>query len=1006
MEPVLKQENEFDHDYLHLSPRGLTTEQLLLLEQVCDRFESEFLSGKNSSIESYLAQLPQELHTWARAELQNLEECLHRSCPTQTAESSIHVTQSLAQASPESTEPAGSVDSNQSPQLTTRTVRAGRFELVELLGSGGAGAVWKAFDQHLARWVAFKIPLTNTSLNSDRFLAEARTAARLHHPHIVRVLDAGQDELGCFIVSELVEGRTLADRLKQGRLDAHAAAELLSVIAEAVAHAHQSGIVHRDLKPQNILIDPQGRPMVLDFGLACEWFVESPGDSYGKILGTPAYMAPEQASGQSPRAEPRTDVYALGVMLFQLLTGELPFRGDVASVLHQVMHVDPPQATDLNPSVPKDLNTLCQCCLEKTPSRRLASAAFLRDELQRFVNFQPIQSRPSNWRSRVAKWSCRNPVVAALTAVAVTMVGLLLAGAMITTVLISRAWEREHALRLEADRERNNALEARDQQRASLAQAVQAETNAQQARTRAEAESRLSQTSLQYLESMIQSSDPVSWVLQTSVGPVTEAPELADWLDAAAQRTRTELTGQPRVQARMLDTLANGCRSLGKYVEARQLLDQAELVRQAATAPSEIALPEEQVRHQFYRALLWQDTADLSKALELLTSTLEASLALKPSIPLLVADIQFHLGWNRCLARDFDAARPHFQRSLEIRQHECVADSGLIKAAQLALELCDNSEDDHISVRQLTRLNGHDRYSQIVNDYLKILAWRQLGRWEQAIAAYPPMLDQLATALPPKHPLIVLAHGEYAEVCWRGGDFRRALPAIELAVDWAEELSPEHPKLREAREKFGNELLRAQRFDEAGQQFQRLIDRDKKVGDRFSAAAVEGMIWVHLMAGRSSEAMELTRQLLARTTSEEPYKRAWYLYVTARAAAIAGDHDLEHQCNIQSYELICSVTELPRNSLWLERISNIYSREHQYDRSAEIMTQAIACERETKPPHHPHLADRLMTFATILKNIDRPQESQQAYQEAQAIYKRSLPDDDIRLRAPPPTSKK
>lgn len=995
-------ERELDDQGQNLLPSGLSTEQLLLLEIVCDRFEADFKSGKSLSIEEYLRQLPQELHVHARAELKSLEECLQRACATQTAESSLQASQTLARALPDSAESSGPFDFAQSRHQPNRSVRAGRFELHELLGSGGAGSVWKAFDRHLARWVAFKIPLTNTSLDADRFLTEARTAARLHHPHIVRVLDAGRDELGCFIVSELVEGITLADKIRQGRFDAHAAAELLSVVAGAVAHAHQSGIVHRDLKPQNILIDAQGRPMVLDFGLACEWFVETPRDNHGKILGTPAYMAPEQAAGQTLRAEPRTDVYALGVILFQLLTGELPFRGDVASVLHQVKHVDAPQAMDLNPSIPKDLNTLCQCCLEKMPARRLASAAFLRDELQRVVNFQPIQSRPSNWRSRIAKWSYRNPTVAALTVIALAMVGLLLAGAMITTIVISRAWEREYALRLDADRERNNVLAARDQQRASLEQAVQAEAAAQQSRSRAEAESRLSQASLQYLESMIQSSDPVSWILQTSVGPVTEAPKLADWLDAAAERTRTELIGQPRVQARMLDTLANGCRSLGRYAAARQLLDQAELIRHAATAASEMALPEELVRHQFYRALLWQDTAELSKARVLLTATLDEARALKPSIPLLEADIQFHLGWNHSLARDFDAARPHFQRALEIRQEVCTADSGLIKAAQLALDVCGNSDDDPLSVRQLQLIKGNDRYSQIVNDYLKILAWRQLGRWDVAIDAYQPMLDQLATALPPKHPLIVLAQGEYAEVCWRGGDFRRALPAIKLAIAWAEELSPEHLKLREAREKFGSELLRAQRFAEAGEQFQRLIDRDRQVGDRFSPVAVEGMVWVHLVAGRSNEAIELAQQLLNRTTQEAPHRRAWYYYVMARAAALAEDQDLERKCNTESYSLACSLKELPQNGLWLERLSNIYTREQRLDRSVEIMSRAIECERETKSPHHPHLGDRLMTLAKILRNLNRLPESKQAYEEAQAIYKQSLPDDDIRLRTPMP----
>lgn len=981
---------------------GLNTEQLLLLERACDQYEVDFRSQRAADVETYLAQLPTEMHTRVRVELQTLRECLLRDCLTQEADLLARAT--CADGTPLANTPQATSSAANAGKNVHATVvqplRAGRFELHELLGTGGAGAVWKALDRQLNRWVAFKIPLTNTSIDADKFLEEARTAARLRHPNIVGVLDVGQDEQGCFIVQELIEGLTLSDKLRQSRYDARAAAELVSTIAAAVAYAHQTGIVHRDLKPQNILIDAHDRPMILDFGLACEWFVSLPQDHQGKILGTPAYMAPEQAAGQSQRAEPRTDVYALGVILFQMVTGELPFRGDVPSVLHQVQHVDPPLALDLNPQVPVELSTLCESCLEKSITRRLASAAFLHDELQRYLRFQPIHSRPTHWRSRVAKWFYRSPLVATLCGLAGVMVGLLLIGAIATTIIISRDWEREHILRMVAERERLSAVEARDKQREALEQAVQAGVAAQESRSRAEAEAILSQASLQYLESMIQSSDPVSWVLQTSLGPVTEAPQLADWLDAAAQRTRVELVGQPRVQARMLDTIANGCRSLGRYAEARQLLDQADLIRNAAGATGQVSLPVELVRHKFYRALLCQDTADLPQARELFGAALNECSNLKPATPLLEADIHFHLGWNHSLDRKFDLALPCFQRALEIRRAECHADSGLIKAAELAIKYCEDSEDGQLSVRQLQAvLAGNDRYSRLVNDYLKMLAWRQLGRWSEAIDAYQSILDQLTLALPAKHPLIVLAHGEYAEVCWRGGDFRRALPAIEKAIAWAEELAPEHVKLRQAREFFGSELLRAQRFEEAGEQFQRLIDRDTKLGDRFSSTAYEGMVWVHLMTGRTDEAIELAEQLIAHTSSEPAYRRAWFHYVLARAASKGDEKELEQKNNEQAYELAASVVELPQNGLWLERLSNIFVRENQLDRSLDLLEKSIACERNTKPARHPHLAERLMTYARVLKNAQSMQESEKAFREAQAIYKLSLPEDDVRLQA-------
>ncbi len=971
---------------------GLTTEQLLLIEQVCDQFEADFQVDPNLAIESYLVKLPVELHRQACIEMQALQESWRRNERTHDAEE-LHTLRAQADHQWAGRPTIASTDASGS-----RPLRAGRFELHELLGSGGAGAVWRAFDRHLARWVALKTPLANTVIDPDKVLQEARTAARLRHPNIVGVLDAGQDELGCFIIHELVEGMTLADKLAQAPYTPREAAKLVSTLAAAVAYAHQAGVVHRDLKPQNILIDADQRPMILDFGLACEWFTGLPNTYHGKLAGTPAYMAPEQAAGRSIRAEPRTDVYALGVILFQLLTGELPFRGDVSSVLHQVVYAEPPRALELSPQVPLELDILCQCCLEKSVARRLASAAFLHEELERYLQHQPIQSRPSSWRSRAAKWFYRNPVVSSLATLASLMIVLLLVGAIATSIVVSRAWEREHILRMEAERERLSAVEARDKQREALEQALEAKTAAHQSQLRAEAESLLSDASLQYLESMIQSSDPVSWVLQTSVGPVTEAPQLADWLDAAAERTRVELVGQPRLQARMLDTLANGCRSLGRYREASNLLDQAELIRGAATASEHAPAPIELVRHQFYRALIFQDKADFAHARQLLLSTLHDCVNLPTPVPLLEADIRFHLGWNYSLAREFEAAVSHFQQALQIRRTECPADSGLIKAAQLALEYCRDAEDGQLSVRQLQAvLVGDDRYSRIVNEYLKMLAWRQLGRWKEASNVYQSILEQLSLALPAKHPLLVLAHGEYAEVCWRSGDFRRALPAIEKVIHWAEELSPDDVRLRQVREIFGHELLRSQRFDEAGEQFRRLIERDTRTGDRFSASAYEGMVWVRLISGHTDEAIDLSEQLLLRTQSEPAYRRAWYHYVHARAAALGGENDMEEKSNQQSYQLACSVTELPQDGLWLERLANIFTREKQYDRSLEILEKAIARERSSHPAQHPHLADRLVTYARVLKQAHRDSESRRALEEAEAIYKASLPQGDRRL---------
>ncbi len=346
------------------------------------------------------------------------------------------------------------------------------------------------------------------------------------------------------------------------------AAKLVSTLAAAVAYAHQAGVVHRDLKPQNILMDADQRPMILDFGLACEWFTGLPNTYHGKLAGTPAYMAPEQAAGKSIRAEPRTDVYALGVILFQLLTGELPFRGDVSSVLHQVVYAEPPRALELSPQVPLELDILCQCCLEKSVARRLASAAFLHEELERYLQHQPIQSRPSSWRSRAAKWFYRNPVVSSLATLASLMIVLLLVGAIATSIVVlAGLGTRTHF----ADGSRARTAERRRGSRQTT-RSARASAGSQDSSAPVAASSGSRVALERCFAAVFGIDDPVIGSCQLGTAKFGRtghrSSSMADWLDAAAERTRVELVGQPRVQARMLDTLANGCRSLGRYREA------------------------------------------------------------------------------------------------------------------------------------------------------------------------------------------------------------------------------------------------------------------------------------------------------------------------------------------------------------------------------------------------------------------------------------------------------
>ena len=233
----------------------------------------------------------------------------------------------------------------------------GRFELIQCVGKGYFGEVWKARDLDLRQTVAVKIPRTQdlTEEYRERFLREARTTAQLRHDNIVRVLEVGRDEGTLFIVSDFIDGMTLAERILNQRLDVTESAQLCATLAQALHHAHEAGIVHRDLKPSNVMLDKSNKPYLVDFGLAKQ---DSGGFSMtatGDILGTPAYMSPEQARGDSHNADRRSDVYSLGVVLYELLTGERPFKGSTHLLLKAIQQLEPAAPSKINPQLPKDM---------------------------------------------------------------------------------------------------------------------------------------------------------------------------------------------------------------------------------------------------------------------------------------------------------------------------------------------------------------------------------------------------------------------------------------------------------------------------------------------------------------------------------------------------------------------------------------------------------------------------------------------------------------------------
>ncbi|MEW6304817.1 MAG: DUF2514 family protein [Verrucomicrobiota bacterium] len=504
-----------------------------------------------------------------------------------------------ALAVPDTTVPLDQLgDAPPAPATLPVTVRYfGDYELLEELARGGMGVVYKARQVSLNRTVAVKMILAGHFAGDaevKRFRTEAEAAAHLDHPNIVPIYEVGEHEGQHYFSMKLVEGGDLARNLGRFTGDPKAAARLVAQVARAVHYAHQHGILHRDLKPGNLLIDANGQPHITDFGLAKRLEVDTSLTLSGAVMGTPSFMAPEQATGKGKRLTTAVDIYSLGAILYQLLTGQPPFVAETPlETLRQVVHQDPKPPSTVCAGIDQDLGTICLKCLEKDPQRRYASANALANDLERWLRHEPIHARPTSPREHAWKWLRRRPPIFFAMASAILL--CLVAG------LVGVAWqwtsairERERAdesakhaerQRVRAEQERRNAEANFQHAEQARQQAEEQRRNAQASEQRAKSEAEKSQQAAQFMQDMLKA-------IQPSIALGRDTTLLKDILDQTAKRLERDLRKQPGVEAELRVTIGWAYHDLGRYAEAEAMLRQALQLASTHLGPDDLVTAE------------------------------------------------------------------------------------------------------------------------------------------------------------------------------------------------------------------------------------------------------------------------------------------------------------------------------------------------------------------------------------------------------------------------------
>jgi tetratricopeptide (TPR) repeat protein/tRNA A-37 threonylcarbamoyl transferase component Bud32 len=836
----------------------------------------------------------------------------------------------------------------------------GDYELLEEIARGGMGVVYKARQVTLNRVVAVKMILAGrlaTAAEVERFRAEARAAAGLQHANIVPIYEVGDQDGQNYFSMEFVDGPNLAQVVRDNPLPAARAARYVRTVAEAIQYAHERGLLHRDLKPSNVLIDPFDQPRVTDFGLAKQLGGSSELTQTGQVLGAPSFVPPEQAAGRKEDVGPHSDVYALGAILYHLLTGRPPFAAEtLAATLAQVLNNEPAAPRSLNATIPRDLETICLKCLEKDPHRRYLTAKELADELGRFQRREPIHARPAGRVEKVWRWCGRNPALAGSLAAAVL---LLFSGIVASTWQAVRATRAEKTAKSEATKSGQVAV---------------------------------------FLRRMLKGVGP-------SAAKGRDTQMLREILDQTAASVGKDLKDQPEVEAELRSTMGSVYLALAAYDKAEAMHSAALALRkqsnpesrQVADSLSDLAnvfyrqgkLPKAEAMHRealaLRRKLLGGKHAEVADSLSNLANVLRAQSKLREAETMHREALAMRtelLGANNddtamslgnlagvlSLEGKLKEGETLQRQALEVTKRALGNDDpavaiSLNDLADMLLaegKLAEAEATNRAALALRIKLFGNEHPDVAFSLFNLANVLLAQGRLPEAEAIHRQALAMRIKLLGNEHPDVAGSLNNLAGVLIQEGKFQEAETAQREALAIQRKLLPaEHEDIAGSLVNLAAVLFYQGRLSEAEAAFREALAMQRKLlGDAHPDIAMT----LHNLAG------------VLQSETNFPGAEAMFREALAMRKKLLGN---EH----------------PDVAVSLSGLASVLQDLGRLPEAEALLRQALAMRKKLLGAEHPAVAESLGDLAAVLQRQARLPEAETASREALALREKTLPGD-------------